>query len=299
MTVAKHLRIATRKSPLALWQANHLAEKLRTVDPDLTFELVSMDTEADQDLSIAISELGGKGAFCKEIQQLVLAGRADVAVHSAKDLPTNEVDGLIVAGFCSRSDVRDVLVGTALEDIAEGGVVATGSNRRRALIADARPDIRFAELRGNIDTRLAKADQFDAIVMAAAALRRMGKTDKVDYLNPDVFVPQVGQGALALECRPDDEDLLKMLVHLSDTIITKTVRTERAFLAELGGDCDLPAGAYAQMSGRRQMAITGVLAPGPVTDTDRPPLFRETVKGSSIDIGRELAQRLRTKVEAA
>ncbi len=299
MTAVKHLRIATRKSPLALWQAHHVADKLRNVYPNFTFEMVSMDTEADQDLSIAISQLGGKGAFCKEIQQLVLTGRADLAVHSAKDLPSVEVEGLTIAGFCSRDEVRDVLVGTPLDRIPQGGIVATGSNRRRALLADVRPDLQFAELRGNIDTRLSKADQFDAIVMAATALQRMGKSEQVDFLAPETFVPQVGQGALALECRSVDEGIVDLLVEICDQVTTKTVRAERAFLAELGGDCDLPAGAYAQMVGRRQMTITGVLASSATTNTSRPPLFRDTVEGSNIDIGRELAQRLRAKVEAA
>ena len=299
------LRIATRQSPLALWQAERVAGKLGSVFPGMDFEMVSMDTAADKDLSIAISQLGGKGAFCKEIQQIVLAGHADIAVHSAKDLPSVDIDGLSIAGFCDRDEPRDALVGSRVEDLRPGATVATGSNRRRALLADMRPDLQFAELRGNIDTRLAKANDFDAIVMAATALQRLDKNVDFEVLDASRFVPQVGQGALALEYRTIDEGIGDALAEIVDQETTKTVQIERAFLAELGGDCDLPAGAYAQKTGQRttlgrsEMTVTGVLAAAPITGITRPPLFRETIVGVGEKIGVELAQRLRANVEAA
>lgn len=261
------LRIATRGSALALWQANHVADALRTAgaagaDGVLDVELVIVSTEGDRRTDVPLAEIGGKGVFVKEVQAAVLDGRADVAVHSAKDLPAVTPDGLVIGAIPERGDPRDVLVGGRLDDLAVGAVIATGSPRRRAQIAALRPDLAFAELRGNIDTRLAKAVEFGAIVMAKAALDRLGRTPEVvDAVDVERMVPQVGQAALAVECRADDAALISLLAGLDDPTTRRAVTAERAFLLRLGGDCDLPAGAHAVLADDGTIRLTGILAP--------------------------------------
>lgn len=262
-------RIATRGSALALWQANHVASELRAAAPGRAVELVTVSTEGDRRTDVPLAVIGGKGVFVKEVQAAVLDGRADVAVHSSKDLPAITPDGLVIAAFPARADARDALVGCPLEDLPEGGVVATGSPRRRAQLADLRPDLRFAELRGNIDTRLAKGTEFDAIVVAVAALERLGRRPAVvDAIDVDVMVPQVGQGALAVECRDGDADLVAALSRLDDAGTRRAVTVERAFLRALGGDCDLPAGAHATIGADGTLTLRAVLGP-PVRETGR------------------------------
>ncbi len=240
------LRVATRGSELARWQAHRVAALLG----DDT-ELVVVSTVGDQRTDVPIHAVGGTGIFVKEVQQAVLDGRADLAVHSAKDLPASDnPDGLVLAVFPERADPRDVLVGSTLDALPAGARVATGSVRRRAQLAALRPDLTFAELRGNIATRLARAADFDAVVVAAAALDRLGLTDHADeYLEPSVMLPQVGQGALAVECRSDDEDTRARLSAIDDARVHLAVAAERAYLAELGGGCDLPCGALATVDG--------------------------------------------------
>lgn len=240
------LRAATRGSALARWQTDHIAGLLRAADPSVEVEPVVVDTVGDRRQDLPISVIGGKGIFAKEVQAAVLDGRADLAVHSAKDLPSATVDGLVLAAVPERGDPRDALVGGRLDDLAPGAVVATGSARRRVQLARVRPDLAFAELRGNMATRLAKADGFDAIVVAAVALERLGLADRIaEALAADVIVPQVGQGALAVECRVDDGELRALLAGIEHPPSRRRVDAERAFLAELGGDCELPAGAHA------------------------------------------------------
>jgi hydroxymethylbilane synthase len=251
------LRIATRGSALARWQAEHVAALLGGA------ELVIVDTAGDRDKTTSLSELGGRGIFVKEVQAAVLDGRADLAVHSAKDLPSNpalQPDGLVIAAVPERADPRDVLVGSALAEIPPGGTIATGSARRRALLADLRPDLTFADLRGNIDTRLAKAEGFAAVVMAKAALDRLGLTDRItEVLEPHAVIPQVAQGALAIECREDDAATLDALRALDHEPSRRAVDAERAWLAAIGGGCDLPAGAHATLDGD-DVVLTAVLA---------------------------------------
>ena len=261
-----HLRAATRGSALALWQSEHVAAALvdagRAEGLEVSVELVVVETVADVRLDIPIWEMGGKGVFVKEVQAAVLDGRADLAVHSAKDLPAITPDELVVAAIPERADPRDVLIGSTFKGLVTGALVATGSVRRRAQLAWLRPDLTFVGLRGNIATRLSKADGFDAIVMAAAAIERLGLDlggRTVDVLGPDVMLPQVGQGALAVECRVDDARTRSLLAHLDHGPSRWTVEAERAFLAELGGDCDLPAGAYATLEGD-DLTIEGLLA---------------------------------------
>jgi hydroxymethylbilane synthase len=255
------LRIATRGSDLALWQARHVEGLLRAAHPGLEVELVPVSTEGDRRVDVPLSVIGGKGVFATEVQAALLDGRADLAVHSGKDLPATTADELVLAAVPERGDPRDALVGGRLDDLPDGAVVATGSSRRRAQLADLRPDLTFAELRGNMATRLAKSSAFDAIVVAAAAFRRLGMQEHLDeVLAVDRFVPQVSQGALAVECRADEPATLDLVSVIEDPGSRRTVDAERAFLAELGGDCDLPAGAHAVLGPDGSILLHGVLA---------------------------------------
>ncbi|MFZ6003465.1 MAG: hydroxymethylbilane synthase [Actinomycetota bacterium] len=254
------LRAATRASPLARWQAERVAELLRRIDPSVTVELVVVDTQGDRQLDVPIWKLGGKGVFAKDVQAAVLDGRADMAVHSAKDLPSGTVPGLTLATVPERGDPRDALVGSTLADLPDGAEVATGSLRRQAQLAAARPDLRFVGLRGNMATRIAKAAGHDAVVVAATALDRLGLADQIaERLRTDLVLPQVAQAALAVECREDDAALLDLLRAIEDVDARRCVDVERAFLAELGGDCSLPAAAYATVAGG-VVSIEGRLA---------------------------------------
>ena len=255
------LRAATRGSALARWQTDHVASLL---GGDVDIEVVVVQTEGDRRQDVPVDQIGGLGVFVKEVQAAVLEGRADFAVHSAKDLPSSaefQPDGLVIACVPERADPRDALVGSTLDDLPPGALVATGSVRRRAQLAHVRPDLTFADLRGNIDTRLAKASQFDAIVMAYAALVRLERTDAVaELLDPLVMLPQVGQGALAVECRDDDEETKALLAAVEHRVSRLAVDTERAFLATLGGGCDLPVGALASVDDSDRIDVTGLLA---------------------------------------
>jgi hydroxymethylbilane synthase len=254
------LRAATRSSPLARWQTEHVIALLEATHPGIEVEPVLLTSAPDKDLSTPISELGGKGLFAKEVQEAVVDGRADFAVHSAKDLPSQTVPGLVLASVPERGDARDVLVGAALVDLPVGAVVATGSNRRRVQLQDLRPDLRFVELRGNIQRRVATAGtpvadgelagaRITAVIAAGAALLRQGMEDAItDWLPPYVMTPQVGQGALGIECRVDDDRTRTLLGAIEHAPSRRQVEAERSFLIALGGDCDLPAGAHATLA---------------------------------------------------
>jgi hydroxymethylbilane synthase len=249
------LRAATRGSALARWQTSFVLDGLGGG------EAVVVETTGDRRTDVPIHQIGGRGVFVKEVQAAVLDGRADIAVHSAKDLTSSPVDGLVIAAFPMRGEPRDALVGCTLRDLPAGAVVATGSVRRRAQLAFARPDLSFADLRGNIDTRLAKAEGFDAVVMAAAALVRLGCEDRIaELLDPAVMLPQVAQGALAVECRASDQSTLEALAVIDHADTRRAVEAERSFLAQLGGGCDLPVGAYAVVSVDGDVSLTGLLA---------------------------------------
>jgi len=295
MTTAERvLRAATRGSALARWQTDHVAALLADAHPGLRVEVVVVDTEGDRRLDVPISAFGGKGVFAKEVEAAVLDGRADLAVHSAKDLPAVTVDGLVLAAVPERGDARDALVGSTLADLPDGAVVATGSQRRRVQLAALRPDLRFAELRGNMQTRLAKAADHDAIVVAAVAFERLGLAEHLaDVLAVDLMVPQVSQGALAVECRADDDATRSLLAGIEDAASRRRVDAERGFLAELGGDCDLPAGAYAVLDGA-DVRLTAVLA-----SPDGERLLRRTGLGPDPDgVGRAVARDLRAALDA-
>jgi hydroxymethylbilane synthase len=270
------LRIATRGSALALWQAERVAALLleRT---GVAAELVVVETTGDRDLTSPIHAIGGTGVFVKEVQEAVRRGDADLAVHSAKDLPAITPDGLMLGAFPERADVRDALVGSTLAALAEGATVATGSVRRRVQLAALRPDLTFVELRGNMATRLAKAADVDAVVVAAAALDRLELADRIaERLEPSVLLPQVAQGALAVECRADDDAARAGLAAIDDPAVHRAVAAERAFLGALGGGCELPVGALAVLEGDgvRMEALVAELDGAAVrraTDTDTDP----------------------------
>jgi len=238
--------IATRSSPLARWQAEAVARRLATSDHHIEF--LTVNTEGDQDQTRQIHEMSGQGVFVKEVQRAVLDGRADVAVHSAKDLMSTPTAGLNLAGFLERGDPRDALIGTDLERLPQGATIATGSVRRRSQLAYLRPDLTFIGLRGNISTRVAAAerDNVDAVVVALAALQRLELADSVAYVfGLEEMVPQVGQGAIAFECREDDSASVEQLQGITDAPTRLCVEAERAYLAKLGGGCELPVGAHA------------------------------------------------------
>ncbi len=246
MNRRRKLRAATRGSALALWQTHHVSSLLGV---EVEFVIVQTAGDKTQQDNTPIEAMAGQGVFVKEVQAAVLDGRADFAVHSAKDLPSVTAGGLALASIPERGDARDALVGSSLADLPQNGSVATGSVRRRAQLAALRPDLRFANLRGNIDTRLLKAKDFDAIVIANAALVRLERRDVEAYvLDPSTLLPQVGQGALAGECRADDEEMIQLLSAIEHRDSRLAVDAERAFLATLGGGCDLPVGAYATVS---------------------------------------------------
>jgi hydroxymethylbilane synthase len=290
------LRIATRGSALARWQADHVAALLHKADPAVEAEVVVVETSGDRRLDVPIWELGGKGVFVKEVQAAVLDGRADLAVHSAKDLPSATPEGLVIAAVPERADVRDALVGATLADLPEGAVVATGSLRRRAQIAHVRPDLRFEGLWGNMATRVARAgtDGVAAVVVAAAALDRLAWGDRIaERLAVDVVLPQVGQAALAVECRTDDARVRTALAAIEDGPSRRAVDAERGFLAELGGDCSVPAAAYAEVAGPGTDADLTVR--GLVATVDGAALVRHEVWGAARDgeaLGRALARHL-------
>jgi hydroxymethylbilane synthase len=243
--VSGRLRLATRGSRQALAQAGAVADAI-AASSGSTVELVVVETTGDRRVDVPLHEIGGQGVFVKEVQRAVLDGRADLAVHSAKDLPSTTPDALVIAAFCTRRDPADALVGASLADLGQGATVATGSVRRRAQLAAIRPDLRFVELRGNIDSRLAKIPDAGAIVMAMAALEILGLTDRVaDRLDVDRFVPAVGQGAVAIECRAHDTATIAAATTVDHLPTRHAVEVERAFLAELGSGCTLPVGAHA------------------------------------------------------
>ncbi len=238
------LRLATRGSRQALGQATAVADALSAAT-GRPVELVEIATTGDIRADVPLHTMGGVGVFVKEVQRAVLDGRADLAAHSAKDLPSATAEGLVIAAFTARRDPRDALIGSTLADLADGATVASGSVRRRAQLQRVRPDLEFAELRGNIDTRLSKIPAEGAIVMAVAALQILKMTDRItETLDIEDFVPAVGQGCVAIECRADDADTIAALAAIDHTATRHAVEVERAFLAELGSGCSLPVGGH-------------------------------------------------------
>lgn len=241
------IRIATRRSALALAQANRVADLLHAADPDLSVSLVEVLTSGDRDQDGSIARLTEVGAFVRSVQDAVIDGRADVAVHSLKDLPVAGPEDLVLAAFPERGSPLDVLVGSTLEGLGPNALVGTGSPRRVAQLLDLRPDLRATELRGNVDTRLRKVStgEVDAAVLAEAGLERLGRTDEIsEWLDPDRMVPAPGQGALAVEARKGTE-AAELAGELDDGSLRELLSAERALLAETGAGCRSALGALA------------------------------------------------------
>ena len=264
MTAAP-LRIGTRGSPLALSQAGALAGRLRALAPGRPVEIVPMKTAGDRLAQVSLGDFGGKGLFVKELEEALLDGRVDAAVHSLKDMPAELPAGLCLAAFPARDDPRDVLVsraGGGIADLPPAATVGTSSLRRRVLLLSLRPDLTIKAIRGNVDTRLAKLGTggWDAIVVAAAGLARLGLTPAgARPLEPDEFVPAVGQGILAVESRASDRELLVLLARVDDPTTRRQAEAERAFLRQLGASCHTPVAAHARLLDG-ELALDGLVA---------------------------------------
>src|SRR5580693_5214547 len=263
------LRLATRGSPLALRQTELVAALLRQAHPGLDVEPLVVRTQGDRDASTPLDQIGGQGVFVTEVEAAVAEGRADAAVHSAKDMPSVLPGGFVLGAVPRRADPRDGLVGATLAGLPAGGLVATGSARRRAQLAALRPDLVFTDLRGNMARRVAMAEEgkASAVVVAVAAMERLGWMDKVrDVLDPVDLLPQAGQGAIAVQCRADDAATRALLAAIDHEPSHRALRAERAVLATLGGNCTLPVAAFAEPDGTDEtgvgLRVTGLLASG-------------------------------------
>lgn len=247
------LRIATRKSPLALWQAHYVSSMLKHHHPDLEVELVTMVTQGDKILDTPLAKVGGKGLFVKELETGMLEGRADIAVHSMKDVPVEFPTGLHLAVICEREDPRDAFVSNnfgTLEELPQGARLGTSSLRRQSQIAALRPDLKIIDLRGNVNTRLKKLDdgEYDAIILAAAGLKRLEFEDRItQFLGTDICLPAIGQGAVGIECRSDDARIHNLIAPLNDTKTQIRVTAERAMNERLQGGCQVPIAGYAEI----------------------------------------------------
>ena len=270
------IRIATRTSPLALWQANYVRDRILEGTDGCTVELVDVSTIGDRDRATALASMGGQGVFTKEVQNAVLSGRADLAVHSLKDLPTDATAGLVLAGIPERAPVADALVLPAHLSIAvperlesmpfdvltAGSRIGTGSPRRQAQLLHVRPDLQMFENRGNVETRMQKLDdgEFDAIILAEAGLRRLGHGNRISaLLVPPLMLHAVGQGALGIECREDDRFIIDLLRKISDANVVAAVSAERSLLRDLRAGCHAPVGTTTSISGDGILTLRGVV----------------------------------------
>ncbi|MBP4057892.1 MULTISPECIES: hydroxymethylbilane synthase [Aeromonas] len=292
---ARTLKIATRKSPLALWQANFVKDRLEALHPDLQVELVPMSTQGDKILDTPLAKVGGKGLFVKELETAMLEGRADIAVHSMKDVPVEFPDGLGLHTICEREDPRDAFVSNRfklIDELPQGAVVGTSSLRRQCQLRAARPDLVIRDLRGNVNTRLAKLDagEYDAIILAAAGLKRLEMAHRIAaFIEPEQSLPANGQGAVGIECRLDDHELHALLAPLEHPETRIRVLTERAMNRALQGGCQVPIGAYALVQGEE------VWLRGLVGSPDGARVIRDEIRGPLAEgeaLGHTLAQRL-------
>jgi hydroxymethylbilane synthase len=292
------LRIATRKSPLALWQANWVKSQLEELNPGIEVELVRIMTKGDKILDVPLAQVGGKGLFVKEIEDALLDGRADIAVHSMKDVPTEFPAGLHLPVILKREDPRDAwfcLTGDTIDTIKKGARIGTSSLRRKVQLKARRPDLVFEDLRGNVDTRLRKLEegQYDAIVLAAAGVKRLLLADKVSaFIGSDDVLPAVGQGAVGIECRKEDPDTNALIAPLRDDETFTRVKSERAFLRHLEGGCQVPIACYSEVTGDT-IRIRGL-----VGSLDGKKIVTGEIKGGKADginLGVSLAKELLDK----
>lgn len=283
---ANILRIATRKSPLAIWQAEHIRDRLLAAHPALRIELVRMSTQGDKLLDAPLAKVGGKGLFVKELEQCLLDGSADIAVHSMKDVPVEFPEGLHLPVIGKREDPRDAFVShryARLDDLPQGAQVGTSSLRRQTQLHARRPDLRITSLRGNVNTRLKKLDNgdYDAIILAVAGLVRLGFADRItQYLEPEVSLPAIGQGAIGIECRSDDARVHELINVLHDPVTDTCVRAERAMNAGLQGGCQVPIAGYAEIH-NAVLTLRGL-----VGRPDGSEVVRGTISGGEKDAGK-------------
>ncbi len=291
----KTLKIATRQSPLALWQAEHIRERLETLHAGLKVELVTFVTQGDKILDTPLAKIGGKGLFVKELEAALLDGRADLAVHSMKDVPMQLPEGLELAVICEREDPFDAFVSNQyahFDDLPQGAKLGTSSLRRKSQILKQRPDLDVIDLRGNVGTRLLKLDagQYDAIILASAGLKRLNLHDRIRHtLTAEVSLPAVGQGALGLECRSQDQQVLDLIMPLMHQDSNACVRAERAFNAYLEGGCQVPIAGFATLNDQE------LQVEGRVGSVDGVTLLRAKVQGvpeQAEALGVELAKKL-------
>ena len=290
-----NLIIGTRQSLLAMWQSNYIAGRLREEYPGCEVTLKKIVTKGDRILDVPLAKIGGKGLFTKEIEQELLDGTIDLAVHSLKDMPTVLPEGLCLTAITERANAGDALASNkynSIEELPEGSVLGTSSLRRRAQLLARRPDLKIVDLRGNVDTRLKKLDegQMDAIILAAAGLTRLGHADRIKEIIPQSYcLPAVGQGALAIECRTDNFKVRQMLDFLNDTATKQATDAERAFLGLLEGGCQVPIGVHAEVN-EGHITMEAVIA-----SLDGSTVLRDTAEGNAADavtLGRALGQKM-------
>jgi hydroxymethylbilane synthase len=297
------LRIATRKSKLALWQAEHVADLLRDAHPELGIELVPLSTQGDRIQDRSLAAIGGKGLFIKELEVAMQERRADIAVHSMKDVPAEVPAEFQIAAVLERADARDALIArgdiSRLEDLPPRARIGTSSLRRQAQLYAVRSDLRIETLRGNVDTRLRRLDSgdLDAILLACAGLERLGLQSHITArLDPSVCLPAVGQGVIGIECRSDDTATQQLLLALEHPATRSVLEAERAFAERLGGSCQSPIGAHAALQAG-ELHLTGLVA-----EPDGSRMFRDSVRGGigqAASLGRQLAERLLAEGAAA
>jgi hydroxymethylbilane synthase len=289
------IRIATRKSDLAMWQARYVQAKLLEHHPNLIVELLPMSTQGDRILDVPLAKIGGKGLFIKELEIAMQNGEADIAVHSMKDVPVAFPDGFGLHAICERENPFDAFVSNtfeSLDTLPQGAVVGTSSLRRQCQLRAFRDDLVIKDLRGNVNTRLAKLDggQYDAIILAAAGLIRLGMRDRIrQQIEADISLPAVGQGAVGIECRNDDAELIALLAALNDTDTATRISAERAMNAALQGGCQVPIGSYAVLKGK-QLLLRGL-----VGTPDGKTILKSQIEGPVLEaeaIGRAVADEL-------
>jgi hydroxymethylbilane synthase len=293
---ARNLRIATRSSALALWQAEFIKAELERLHSNITVELIKIKTLGDKILDVPLAKVGGKGLFVKELEEAMLDGRADLAVHSMKDVPMAFPEGLDLVAICERDDPTDAFVSnhfSSLDDLPQNAVVGTSSLRRESQLRANRPDLQIRMLRGNVNTRLAKLDagDYDAIILASSGLKRLGFEARIRNCMPDTLsLPAVGQGALGIECRLDDQELRAMLEPLNHTDSADRVKAERALNTRLNGGCQVPIAAYALLEDNNMLWLRGLVG---AVDGSR--MFRaegRVHRSEGERLGRELAENL-------
>jgi hydroxymethylbilane synthase len=294
----RNIVIGSRKSNLALTQTEWVIKKLESLNLPYTFEVKKIMTKGDKILDVTLSKVGGKGLFVKEIEQAMFDKEIDLAVHSMKDMPAVLPEGLTIASIPEREDHRDAFISkdgkTMLKDLPEGAIVGTSSLRRGAQVLVQRPDIKIKSVRGNIETRLRKLkeEDYDAIILAVAGLKRMGWSEDIvtEYLAPEVCVPAVGQGALAIECREDDAEVRELLSKLNDEYTERAVTAERTFLHLMEGGCQVPIAGYAYLEGN-EVVLSALVA-----KTDGTKVIHEIIRGNDpVAVGKEAADRVLAK----